>query len=78
MLLKERVSLAIQRAVSDADTTMLRQSDGRVSGPVVAPSFAGRSTEERVHLLWSALRQELGDDARYVGVLLPFAPGEGA
>lgn len=55
----------------------LRNVEGRLSGSVISPSFAGKRDHERQQMIWDSLERVLGaDSVRLVGLLLAYTPEE--
>ena len=74
--LADRVRRVIQARVPDALIDMADDYSGRISVVVVSASFNGVPDEDRQAHLWRALRDELGDEALGVGLVLAYSTEE--
>ncbi len=80
--MEERVREILARRFSTATVDLETMPSGRVTGTFVWDGFVGGKSDEdddmvaRQQTIRRVLREELGPDAQYVGVLLTYTPDE--
>ncbi len=74
--LAPRVVQALEENFPNAAIRTEEGHGGRVHVRIVSTAFDGQSEKAKQEMVWTVLREYLGDDARGVGFVLPYGMDE--
>ena len=70
------VKQLIQTEFPTANVDQVTEENHRITGTIVWQDFKGKTIEERNRLVTERIRNRLGLNGMYIGVLFALAPGE--